>query len=179
MIRLISYFVILFLFTACDLKKQELKELVKTWRNKEIIFPDDLKMKINGRDTVDEKLFAHKYKILNYVDTTGCNECMLKFYDWKLLKNQIDSLKLDVSILYVVFANKYRPVEVSQQLNKFNIPVFYDSLGIMGKQNKFPADPSFKTFLLDSSNRVIGIGNPVINKEIWKLYKDKIYSLDD
>ena len=79
-----------------------------------------------------------------------------------------------IAIVYVVFAKHYHPVEVSQQLNRFGTPIIYDSLGIMDKQNNLSFNPRYKTFLLDSMNHVIGIGNPVTNKQVWEWYKIKI-----
>lgn len=36
--------------------------------------------------------------------------------------------------------------------------------------NHFPSDVNFQTFLLDSQNRVLAIGNPVHNKKVRDLY---------
>ena len=131
-------------------------------------------MIIYGKDTLDYSLLNHKYKLLHYVDTNGCHECQLKFYEWQRLQKQIDSLQTDIAIVYVVFAKHYHPVEVSQQLNRLGTPIIYDSLGIMDKQNNLSFNPRYKTFLLDSMNHVIGIGNPVTNKQVWEWYKIKI-----
>lgn len=171
----VFYFILVSLFLfGCDSKKREMKQLVEYWRNKEIIFPDNLKTKIYGRDTLNDLLFTHKYKIFNYADTSGCSECMLKFYEWRQLKKEIDSLQLDVEIVYVIFSKHYREVEVSQILNKLDVPLLYDSLGYMMQQYSFSADPRYRTFLLDSDNRVVAIGSPVLNKKVWDLYCEKI-----
>ena len=156
--------------------KQEIKQVVKYWLNKEIIFSDSLSMKIYGKDTLDYSLLKHKYKIINYIDTNGCNECQLKFYEWKQLQKQIDSLHEDIGIIYIVFAKFYTPVKISQKLNQFNVPILYDSLGIMDRKNNFNLYPKYKTFLLDSTNHVIGIGNPIENPQIWELYKTIIHT---
>lgn len=173
--RLIKYSIIYILtIYSCFSKKQEIKQVINHWMGKEIVFSDTIKSKIHGKDTVCALWNEHKYKIFHYVDTTGCSECQLKFYEWGLLQKQIDSLKADVSIIFVVFAKHYTPIEISQRLNKFDIPIFYDVSGDIGKKNNFSFNPKYKTFLLDSLNRVIGIGNPVTNKRIWDLYKSQI-----
>lgn len=159
---------------GCNSPKKEITEVVSHWIGKEIVFPDNLTMKIYGKDTMDYSFLNHKYKILHYVDTSGCNECQLKFYEWQRLRKQIDSLQADVAIIYVVFAKHYTPVKVSQQVNRFDTPIIYDSLGIMDKQNNLSFNPRYKTFLLDSTNHVIGVGNPVTNKQVWEWYKTKI-----
>ncbi len=175
MTRHITYLIIIILsLTNCHSSKQEIQKIVNHWAGKEIVFSDSLAMKLFGKDTCADLLSAHKYKILNYIDTTGCGECQLRFYDWKRLQHQIDSLKADVGIVYVIFAKHYTPIAVSQKINKFDLPVFYDSLGIMERKNNFSFSPQYKTFLLDSANRVVGIGNPATNSQIWELYKKKI-----
>ena len=161
-------------FISCNTTERKIQKIVNYWTGKEIVFSDTLAMKIFGKDTCTDHLSLHQYKILNYIDTTGCSECQLKFYEWKKLQDEIDSLQADVSIVYVIFAKHYKPIELSQKVNKFNIPILYDSLGIMERKNNFAFSPQYKTFLLDSANRVIGIGNPVTNAQIWELYKKKI-----
>lgn len=172
--RYYLYILIFFLLSGCNSNRQKIQEIVNHWSGREIIFTDSLSMKIFGRDTCADIMAAHKYKILNYIDTSGCGECQLRFYDWRRIQYQIDSLQADVSIVYIVFVKDYMPIELSQKVNKFNIPILYDSLGIMERKNNFAFSPQYKTFLLDSANRVIGIGNPVTNAQIWELYKKKI-----
>ena len=36
--------------------------------------------------------------------------------------------------------------------------------------NRLPIERGFQTFLLDSANRVVLIGNPATNEKLWKLY---------
>ena len=123
MTRNITYLIIIILsLTNCHSSKQEIQKIVNHWAGKEIVFSDSLAMKLFGKDTCADLLSAHKYKILNYIDTTGCGECQLRFYDWKRLQHQIDSLKADVGIVYVIFAKHYTPIAVSQKINKFYLP---------------------------------------------------------
>lgn len=174
MIRYSFYILFFLLLLGCHSSKREIQKIVNHWTGKEIVFSDSLAMKIFGKDTCADLLSAHKYKILNYIDTTGCGECQLRFYDWRVIQHQIDSLKMNVSIVYILFVKDYMPIELSQKINKFDLPVFYDSLGIMERKNNFSFSPQYKTFLLDSTNRVVGIGNPATNSQIWELYKKKI-----
>ena len=51
-------------------------------REKIIFTP--LNAKIMGEDTIIPHILDHKYKILTYIDTTGCTACRLKLFDWKL-----------------------------------------------------------------------------------------------
>ncbi|MEG1737821.1 MAG: hypothetical protein RRY39_07755 [Odoribacter sp.] len=165
------------LCVGCNNKKREITQLVERWQNKEIVFPDNLEMKIYGRDTFVD-LSATKYKILNYVDTSGCTECRMKLYEWRLLKEEADSLQLEVRFVFVAYVKQFEEVETLQRINRFNTPFLYDRHGDMNKINNFSELPMFQTFLLDEHNKVLLIGSPVGNEKLWKLYKEKMKSLD-
>lgn len=168
--RLFIFLLVATILTSCNKRKRAIARLVKNWQQKEILFPDNLEAKIFGRDTVCPELFTKKYKILNYIDTTGCTACQSKFHEWKLRKQEADSLHLEVAFLFVATVEFYEELETLQQINKFAIPIFYDQEGKLMQLNHLPVERGFQTFLLDSANRVILIGNPATNEKLWKLY---------
>ena len=135
-------------------------------------------VKVQGRDTILPDFQERKYKILNYIDTSGCTECRMKLAEWQLLKQEIDSLGYDVDILFVAWVHNYDELEILQRANRCQLPFLYDPQGDMQKINQFPAEPAFQTFLLDSLNRVLLIGSPVENDKIWTLYQRSLSSLN-
>lgn len=167
---------LLLLATACNNKKRQLTQLVEEWQGKEILFPNNPELKLYGRDTVCPELFSREYKILNFIDTNGCTECRLKLFDWQMLKEEIDSLNLDVSLVFVAWVKNYKQLEGIQKLNRFNTPLLYDRTGQADSLNHFPIVPGFQTFLLDKNNRVLLIGSPLGNETLWNLYKKTIRS---
>ncbi|MDE6451639.1 MAG: hypothetical protein K2L23_05000, partial [Odoribacter sp.] len=168
------YILFLLLLTiSCNSDKRKLRHLIKTWHGKEIIFTKDFETKISGRDTTFD-LDNSKYKILNYIDTNGCTACRLKLYEWKLLKDEIDSLRLNVEFLFIAYQEDYDELEVLIQENKVKIPCIYDRNDSINKLNRFPTFLMFQTFLLDSTNHVVLIGNPTYNEKLWDLYKKNI-----
>lgn len=173
-IRFISTFALLSLLVACNSKKREIAALVKTWQGKEIILPDTLSFKIQGRDTVYPDFFTARYKILNYIDTTGCTSCRTRFYDWNLMQKQTDSLNLDVAYFFIAWVSEYEELELLQQINRCEIPCLYDKTGEVSRLNQFPPYPRMQTFLLDSLNRVILIGSPIENPKLRELYLKKM-----
>jgi hypothetical protein len=61
------------------------------------------------------------------------------------------------------------------KLNEFNYPAFIDEKDEINSLNQFPSgNRQFQCFLLDKENRVEIIGNPILNPQIEKLYKQKI-----
>lgn len=165
---------LLIIWQGChDHTTQKYIQLIKQWENKEIIFPEKLETKIYGKN-ISFVSTSHKYKILNYVDTNSCTNCRLKLHAWELLYKEINTLQLDVEIIFMVFAKEYKTLKNIQKNNHYNYPIVYDRDGNMEKLNHFPTLPNCQTFLLDSQNRVILIGNPIGNPSIWELYKEKI-----
>ena len=138
-------------------------------REKIIFTP--LNAKIMGEDTIIPHILDHKYKILTYIDTTGCTACRLKLFDWKLFIKELNTFSEDIAFLFVIHSKNYQEFEDIQKANKFIYPVFYDYNANLKNINNFPNDPNFQTFLLDQNNKVLIIGNPVTNNNIRQLYE--------
>jgi hypothetical protein len=64
-------------------------------------------------------------------------------------------------------------VSVFKQAN-FTYPLFLDMNNSINRLNHFPQQQSYQCFLLDKDNKVLMIGNPVLNPKIWDLYKEQI-----
>lgn len=167
--------VIIIIFFSCHNKeKTEITKYVEMWQNKEIIFTDSLTLHINNFQTKSAHISSNYYKILNYIDTNGCTECKLKLPGWKKIIKEADSLNLNVSFIFIAHLNNYNTLEKQKKINKFSTPIYYDKTGNFEEINKFPSKSPFQTFLLNSQNKVILIGNPVLNNTLWTLYKREI-----
>jgi len=49
--------------------------------------------------------------------------------------------------------------------------IFIDTTGSINRLNRFPQAMQHQCYLLDADNKALSIGNPVINLQIWELYK--------
>jgi hypothetical protein len=58
--------------------------------------------------------------------------------------------------------------------DRFDYPVFMDINATINRLNGFPKEMEFQCFLLTKDNKALMIGNPVLNMNIWKLYKSQI-----
>ena len=171
--KIIGLFILLTLI-SCNSRKKELRQLVDEWTNKEILFPEGMETRVSGRDTACPELFASPYKILNYIDTSGCTECRLKLQEWEMLRQEAESLHLPVTFIFVAWVKNYDELETIQHMLHSNLPFLYDREGKLQQLNHFPDNPAFQTFLLDSDNRVQAIGNPLENDRLWELYRQII-----
>lgn len=75
--------------------------MVRQWENKETIFPHNVKAKILGKDTLCPDLFDHQFKLLVYIDTTGCTPCQLRLYDWILFMQECKEISDNISFLFL------------------------------------------------------------------------------
>lgn len=169
----ISIIILLLIATTSCGNKYKFKQIVQEWQNKEIIFPHNLTAPVNEEDSILQ-ISNQKYKIFNYIDTNGCTSCRLKLYDWKLLKDELDSLRLNVQFIFIAHTKEIEELETLRKVNKFDVPIYYDYNDSTNLINQFPSFPLFQTFLLNPNNQVIYIGNPIYNEQIWELYKKKI-----
>lgn len=158
------------LLSACNSKEREYRRAVEYWQGREIVFPE-LAMKYLGRDTVCPGLLKGRYKILHYVDTNGCTSCRLRLFDWRQYLMELDSVTPGVGSVFVLGLKDFSEFELQQRINRFEYPVLYDPELRLDSLNHLPADPVLQTFLLDSLNRVVALGDPVKNTAVRELYR--------
>jgi hypothetical protein len=168
-----AFFVALFfLVTSCESKSEkDIKEKVAEWDGKEIVFPLHSVYTIQGEDTVYHNDEHAKYKILTYVDTTGCTSCKLQLAKWKNFISKTDSISGgSVDFLFYLFPKNMKELFFLMKRDRFTYPVCIDEQDSLNLLNNLPIDDRFHTFLLDEQNRVIAIGNPIHNLKIKELF---------
>lgn len=145
-------------------------EIVGKWLGKEIKIPEQLKFQI-----IDSQLNLDfndaDFKILTYIDSTGCSYCRMKLSEWDALINKLKATQ-DASVNFVMILNATDPGSTVKQLKNigFNHPVILDENNEFASNNPLPIDIMCQTFLLDADNKIVAVGNPVLNPKIEKLY---------
>ena len=79
------------------------EKLMLEWEGKKIIFPEKTQFALYGKDFVFDTIPDAEFKILTYVDSTGCASCKLRLPSWLDFIAQLDSMKLNVPILIILF----------------------------------------------------------------------------
>jgi hypothetical protein len=105
--------------------------------------------------------------------------CKLNLAKWKIY---IDQLKKESSakVKFELFVG-IKDVQTIHNLlseDRFTYPIYIDTQDSLNILNRFPADENFHTFLLDQDNKVLAIGNPVLNPKIKELYLNIIQGKD-
>lgn len=172
----LNLLILLFLLFSCqDKKKDEIKRLVSEWQGKEIRFPQDMVFTRFTSDTVDFTLPESSHKVLVFVDSIGCTSCKLQLHRWKELIQYTDSITQG-TVPFLFFFQSDDKKEIGYLLKKDNLdlPICLDQSDRLNGLNHFPADGRFQTFLLDKDNKVVVIGNPILNPNIRELYLKEI-----
>lgn len=167
---------LLFLLTACkENNKEKFALLVQEWQGKEIVFPQNMAFTRFVTEPVDYRIPDAEYKVLIYVDSTGCTSCKLQLPKWKELIAHVDSATNgNIPFIFVFQSKDDKELRYILKRDNFARPVCIDRDSRLDKLNKFPQDITFQTFLLDKDNKVKVIGNPVHNLAVRDLYLKQI-----
>jgi hypothetical protein len=156
-------------------EKERLSRLVKEWEGKEILFPAHSTFTIQGKDTVDFEFRNAEYKIVTYIDSVGCTSCKLQLSRWKEFMTEVDGLANgSIPFLFYFHPKDMRELRYLTRKDAFIHPVCFDEKDELNRLNQLPADMIFQTFLLDKDNKVVAMGNPVLNPQIKELYLNVI-----
>lgn len=171
-IRTLYPILFLVLLSSCmNYKEKKLEALVKEWAGKEILLPKSLIFTQFAIDTVHYEVQPSKYKVVVFVDSAGCVGCKLQLTRWKEFINEVDSLcGSNIPFVFILQTNKIQELRTAMIRDGFSHPVCIDTEGRIKAINKIPDDIMFQTFLVDSTNHVKVIGNPVYNISIRKLF---------
>lgn len=162
----------LLLFQSCRPSESEsMERLLNQWHGKEIQFPSVPKFTVYGEDTVEMGISSGNYKIVHYLDSTGCTTCKMDLDRWKTFIGYMDSVsQSSVSCLIYIHATRKREVKIALKEGRFDYPVCLDTSNEFNRLNGLPLNPVFQTLLLDKDNKVVAMGDPVKNPRVKELY---------
>lgn len=160
------------MLASCQESREEaMLRLVNEWNGKEIKFPSRSVFTIQGKDTVDFEFVDADYKVVTYIDSVGCTSCKLQLPRWKQLIEEVDSLTGgSVPFLFYFHPKDMRELRYLTRRDDFEYPVCFDEKDELNQLNQFSSDMTFHTFLLDKDNKVVAMGNPVLNPKVKELY---------
>lgn len=171
LIRLSIILVFMHIVACKESRKEHIADILKEWDYKEVLFPTGLSFSTIKGDTIPFSVTDSGYKIMTYVDSTGCVGCKMRIGGWMEFIDEVKSLTAD-SISFLFFFHPESESEVLHLLKveRFDLPFCIDLDDSMNKLNNFPDEMSLQTFLLDKDNRVVAVGNPVYSNKIRELY---------
>lgn len=164
----------LIIINGCGQPKPDIGRFI----NRVIVFPKTLFSMTIGeaKQSVDT---AATVKIVTYIGSERCDDCSLRILsNWKQLMADLDTVALSVEFVFVFAPRQVETLYSGLQVHRFTYPVLCDSLRSFEWANPdLPVESVFRTFLLDSANRVVLVGSPIGNRKLWELYKQQIGKL--
>lgn len=161
------------LITACESNKSKIKKTIEQMQSAQIEIPYD-KLDCWTSDSIKEisPWKKAKLKLVHYIDSAQCSSCYLvkkqalepliklekesnnQFYNTFIVQPGVNSRN------WKVLTEKYKHKSTPTTL-------FIDSVNVFIEANpNMPSESMYHTFLLDENNKVILVGNPMLNKQI-------------
>ena len=162
------------IMSSCSADKEgSVTDVVSRWNGREIVFPENSIFTIQGKDIVDFQFHDAEFKILCYVDEKGYMPFLKQLGLWNhYIMGLNATMGRLVPVIFYVNANDTDELNMVLQHEDFRYPLCIDQSGELNRINHFPTQIDFQTFLLDKANRVVGIGNPIRNINVEKVYYD-------
>ncbi|MCF8224016.1 MAG: hypothetical protein K9J25_12840 [Bacteroidales bacterium] len=141
-------------------------------KNQKIVSPDSVSIVYSDNWTYNKKE-QHICKIVSYLNGE-CGDCILSLVEWESFFMNNKSIFEDVGLYLYIYARDYTYLESLIVDLNIDLPLIYDLHNEFRTLNDIPEDSRFQTFLLDSMNNVLCIGNPTASNELKLVYLDKI-----
>ena len=127
--RLLYILFYYFLLAACrENKKEQFARLVQEWQRERDVFPQDMVFTRFVTEQVEYRIPDAEYKVLIYVDSTGCTSCKLQLPKWKELIAHVDSTT-NSNILFIFVFQSKDDKELRYILKRDNFAVRSASIG--------------------------------------------------
>lgn len=136
--------------------------IIKKWDGKEIILP---KIKPNNV----EQILPVDFKIVTRIKG-DCYPCLAQLKLWNSFINKILKERKILFNFYIVISDTLMYRKINEKELHFDYPVIFDLDDQFKKLNKLENNDVLQTFLLDQTNKVIVIGNPINNPKLEELY---------
>ncbi|MDR2586137.1 MAG: hypothetical protein LBC84_07980 [Prevotellaceae bacterium] len=117
---------------------------------------------------------AKPLKIVTYIDKNSCSECALRILlHWNSLLQELSDVS--VGFIPVIYPNDISELVDVLQTMQIDFPLLYDTENVFLKMNKLNRTLAVnRTFLLDSNNKIIVIGEPLASERLWMVYKNAL-----
>jgi hypothetical protein len=125
--------------------------------------------------SIDKGLYKEdappQMKIVSYIDGS-CGSCLYSLAGWKecIISNEFKNVSFR---LYVKTYNFNQLVLTLEEID-FPHPIIVDFKNHFFNQNNIHNEFIYQTFLVDKDNKILLVGNPLLNREIKKLYLETI-----
>lgn len=161
----------------CDSTEREVKQLMKSWYKKKILFPQNMIVLMDesiNKEKIPNQSQINNHSIVHFF-TADCDKCVneLTMIMTSLKNNPKNS---SISYIFIASAPTKKYVLDAIKKTKFPYPIYYEKEYYSFKTiNSLPiSDDVFDTMLLNSKQEVILFGAFYDNDKAKKLYSKAI-----
>ena len=169
-------------FSFCDntfketKETKETEEIVTQWMGATFLLPETSEILYKDSLYYNSEVINNNAKLKIVTLLRGeCSSCVKDLSRWDKFYQFINSKK-EVELMYYLYTqdvNLFRKYMYKSIIHQY--PLIIDKKFKFVKMNELPRrNKQFQTFLLDSDNRVLLVGNPINNEKLMKLYKQEI-----
>lgn len=172
----ISFLIVIVLLQGCGLNMNDVSQL-KQMKSYPISFPSSLRMTING-EFCDFCKIPDGVKLIVYVDSSMCNSCITSKLEVYHGFEHFGDGRLNV--VYVLNPKEEELELVLHELTHYEeiFPVYVDLRSDFLKTNgRIPRDSRFHTFLVDSLNYPVFVGDPTKSEKMIKTFNSVLHKL--
>lgn len=155
---------------SCSGRVDKEKEVLSSLLGREIVIPDSLVYHIQ-ETTIDYDMSNADYKIITYIDSSGCTSCRMKLQVWDSVINDLKTTENEVAFLMIIDSRNYDKIGDIVKMYRFNHALMMDGNGAFIKANPLPEEEAYHTLLLNLNNQVVAVGNPALNPKIREVYR--------
>jgi len=171
-LKLLICLSILSVTVSCGNKK-ELGRVLDDFTSQQIRFPDKMLTVAFGK--LEEREVPQSPTLVMYVDQSQCTECRLgRLSDYRFLLRFEEK---GITVLFIFSPSPENANDVIEDLIRYKYPylVWIDSQGEFAQMNQhIPNLIHFHTFLLNSNNYPIFVGDPVVSEGMMPVLEKAI-----
>lgn len=159
---------------SCNNEDRYVKE-IKQLIGRNITFPLGCQVIPQEDSCIIQAYIKETEKIVTYMDDFPCTECGINAM--RDCSNYVKSMDANVTYIIVVHTDDENNFKNIFRTSMMDVPIVFYSTKIFGEKNNLNVLARNKTFLLDSSNRIVLVGEPWMNKKMTSLYQRAIMAL--
>lgn len=175
-IKIWTIFLLFLVMMSCNKAKRETENSVSKFLGDTLFLPE--KTEVLYKDSLYKKTNPINNKAKLKISTLlwgDCHSCIADLKKWEKFYQFVENKK-EVEILFYLYTSDlkfFRKSLYKKKIHKY--PLILDKKLKYIDRNKLPfKNKTYQTFLLDSNNKVILVGNPIHGDKLMKLYKKEI-----
>lgn len=163
------------LSSGCD--RHKVRRALIEMMDSEIYLPDSISCIQNGMLTSTEEFQLNGMRLIVFVDSTECSRCRIDNFMRYREFLELSEISRTFKVIFLLSTDKRSHDEIVDFLlaTEPEYPVYIDEKNDFRRLNpSIPDDARFHTMLVDKSDKILLVGDPVANASVHELFVDVI-----